>query len=580
MFRKTLWRKAVSDAVISHQHRALNTTIFILKEFGPIGFLLKEEGGSKNYKVCLGDPHTCTCPTFQKEKDLCTHICWILMRKFRLPGDHEYCFQYGLKERQILELLQGLDVTKTTSPNERENSADLSYPEPSEEDGGIRQKDVEKDDICPICQEELLLKKLPVTYCKFSCGNNIHISCMKVWADHQTKRDPCALPIKCPLCREDFGTFKQLIEQVKNAGELLTYYERDCLDKHLGVMCNICRACPIIGKCFKCTECSYFHLCEDCFKRRVHPKHYFIVRMKRCQPWQTAGPHDSEETQKMENHLMGISPSSMSGVTCDIVPNYVIKSLPMIRVRKESRFLYPGAQCRICLSRFQLGQHVRTLPCKHKFHTGCIDPVLRKSNCCPLDWHVIYNPLTWSPRSGRTERSLAPSSDVQRKRTDEQLSEFFLPGIGLQVKKGSAPSLMRTVTSEPSVCSPSSVDSLTQGFRGLCINSSHIEPYTRMFTTKHNHTKEKSSLHRSFSGAKAAPAERRGSFPNSPSTVSLTLKVQSALPRTQNDQQRLIVGINGPFIMTPAYGRIRPLRKDPLRQRPRPDRLDMKDLHL
>lgn len=579
MFRKTMWRKAVSDAVTSHQHRALNTTIFILKEFGPIGFLLKEEGGSKNYKVCLGDPHTCTCPTFQKEKDLCTHICWILMRKFRLPGDHEYCFQYGLAERHILELLQGLHVTKTTSPNERENSAGLSCPEPSEEDGGIRQKDVEKDDICPICQEDLLLKKLPVTYCKFSCGNNIHISCMKVWADHQTKRDPCAL-LKCPLCREDFGTFKQLIEQVKNAGELLTCYEKDCLDKHLGVMCNICRACPIIGKCFKCTECSYFHLCEDCFKRRVHPKHYFIVRMKRCQPWQTAGPHDSEETQKMENHLMGSSSSSMSGVTCDIVPNYVIKSLPTIRVRKESRFLYPGAQCRICLSRFQLGQHVRTLPCKHKFHTDCIDPVLRKSNCCPLDWHVIYNPLTWNPRSSRTERSLAPSSDVQSKHTDEQLSEFFLPGIGLQVKKGSAPSLLRTVTSEASVCSPSSVDSLTQGFRGLCINSSHIEPYTRTSTMKHNHTKEKSSLHRTLSGAIAAPAERRVSFPNSPSTVSLTLNVQSALPRTQNDQQRLIVGINGPFIMTPAYGRIRPLRKDPLRQRPRPDRLDMKDLHL
>lgn len=97
---------------------------------------------------------------------------------------------------------------------------------------------------------------------------------------------------------------------------------------------------------------------------------------------------------------------------------------------------------------------------------------------------------------------------------------------------------------------------------------------------KHNHTKEKSSLHRCFSGAIAAPAKRRVSFPNSPSSIGLTLNVQSALPRTQNDQQRLIVGINGPFIMTPAYSRIRPLRKDPLRQRPMPDRLDMKDLHL
>ncbi|XP_018960890.1 E3 ubiquitin-protein ligase ZSWIM2 [Cyprinus carpio] len=578
MFRKTMWRKAVSDAVSSHQHRALNTTIFILKEFGPIGFLLKEDGDDKHYKVCLGDPHTCTCPTFQKEKDLCTHICWILMRKFRLPQDHEYCFQYGLAERQILELLQGLHVTKTTSPNDR-RSSEPSCPEPSEEDGSIRQKDIEKDDICPICQEELLLKKLPVTYCKFSCGNNIHISCMKVWADHQIKRDPRAL-LKCPLCREDFGTFKQIIEQVKNAGELLTCYEKDCLDKHLGVMCNNCRVCPIIGKCFKCTECSFFHLCEDCFRRTVHPQHCFMVRMKRGQPWQTVEPHISEETQKMENHSVCSSSSSMSGVTCDVVPNYVMKSLPIVRVRRESRLLYPGVQCRICLSRFQQGQHVRTLPCKHKFHTGCIDPLLRKSNCCPLDWHVIYNPLTWNPKSGRTESSLTPSSDVLTKRTDDQISEFFLPGIGLHVKRNSAPSPLRIVTSEPGYSGPSSVDSLTQGFRDLCINSSHIEPYTGMSTMKQNHTKEQRSLHRSLSVGKAitAQAERRESLLNRPSATCLN--TQSALARTQNDQQRLAVGINGSSSITPAFGRIRPLRNGRLRERPRPNRVDVKDLHL
>ncbi|KAK2888950.1 hypothetical protein Q8A67_014325 [Cirrhinus molitorella] len=473
-----MWRKAVSDAVSSHQHRALNTTIFILKEFGPIGFLLKEDGDSKKYKVCLGDPHTCTCSTFQKEKDLCTHICWILMRKFRLPRDHDYCFQYGLAERQILELLQGLHVTKTTSPNDRRSSGP-SCPEPSEEDGSIRQKDIEKDDICPICQEELLLKKMPVTYCKFSCGNNIHISCMKVWADHQTKRDPRGL-LKCPLCREDFGTFKQLMEQVKNAGALLTNYEKDCLDKHLGVMCNSCRVCPITGKCFKCTECSYFHLCEDCFRRTVHPQHCFMVRTKRCQPWQTVEPHSSEETQKMEKHSVGSSSSSMFGAMCDIVPNYVMKSLPMVRVRKESRLLYPGVQCRICLSRFQLGQHVRTLPCKHKFHTGCVDPLLRKSNCCPLDFHVIYNPLMWNPKSGRTERSLAPSSDILSKRTDDQISEFFLP----------------------------------------------------------------------------------------------------ALTGKQKDQQRPSVGVNESSSLIPAFGRIIPLRNSHLRQRPSPNRVDVKDLHL
>lgn len=51
MFRNTAWRKTVTDAISWHQDQALNTTIFILKEFGPTGFLLKENGEVKNFKV-------------------------------------------------------------------------------------------------------------------------------------------------------------------------------------------------------------------------------------------------------------------------------------------------------------------------------------------------------------------------------------------------------------------------------------------------------------------------------------------------------------------------------------------------
>lgn len=152
-----------------------------------------------------------------------------------------------------------------------------------------------------------------------------------------------------------------------------------------------------------CSLVSY--VCESVYRVNFS----VVIVQKRGQPWQTAGSHASEETQKIENHSVGsrfvcpfmafvqffyfqfltqflcilivehskeclVNLSGLitlfyfysSGMTCDIVPNYVIKSLPTMRVRKESRLLYPGVQCRICLSRFQLGQHVRTLPCKHK----------------------------------------------------------------------------------------------------------------------------------------------------------------------------------------------------------------------
>ncbi|XP_057193638.1 E3 ubiquitin-protein ligase ZSWIM2 isoform X1 [Triplophysa rosa] len=532
MFRKTAWRKCVSDVTHSHQDRALNTTILILREVGPVGFLLQEDGDSKQYKVCLGDPHTCTCPTFQKEKDLCQHICWILMRKFRLPRDHEYCFQYGLAERQILDLLQGLHVTKTTSHSDRP-----SCPEPDEDDGRVRQKAIEKDDLCPVCQEELLLKKLPVTYCRyvsfiadvnedyseifhqtvpmtsvsvlllfrFGCGNNIHISCMKVWADHQTKLNSRML--KCPLCRDDFGTLTQLKEEVRNSADVCTYYERECLDKHLGVVCNGCGVCPVVGKCFKCTECSYFHLCEKCFRRHAHPQHSFTCRtslterkrvfvQKRGHSWQAV----SEETRMMDKHTMD---RSVSAVTCDVVPNHVMKSLPMVRVRKESKLLHPGVQCRICLSRFQTAQNVRSLPCKHKFHTDCIDALIQKSNCCPLDFHVIYNPLTWNIRVGRTQSSPAPPGVTRSKRTDPHISEFILPCIGLQVQKGHASSVLRPGTRVSGCEGPSSVKSLSQGLQDLYIHSSHIEPFSRKTVMKHGHIKPPNK------GLSSAAAERR-----------------------------------------------------------------------
>lgn len=51
MLRKSAWRHTASDAVSAHQDQALSTTIFLLKSYGPTGFLLKEDGEARNFKV-------------------------------------------------------------------------------------------------------------------------------------------------------------------------------------------------------------------------------------------------------------------------------------------------------------------------------------------------------------------------------------------------------------------------------------------------------------------------------------------------------------------------------------------------
>nr|XP_014351842.1 PREDICTED: E3 ubiquitin-protein ligase ZSWIM2 isoform X2 [Latimeria chalumnae] len=373
MFRSSVWRRTINDLVHWHQEQASSTTIYILREFGPTGFLLKEEGETKTFKVLLGDPHSCNCSTFLKERDLCKHICWVLLKKFRLPRDHEYTFQLGLVEREINELLQGLHQMQTPRPPVNSPSSKQT---PADRDGYIRQKDIDAEDICPICQEELLQKMLPVTYCKYGCGNSVHITCMKVWADHQLQSKDDIM-VRCPLCREEFAPLKLLLEELKNSNSLITAAEKERLDKHLGIICNNCRVFPIKGMCYKCSECTDYHLCQQCFVSCCHSQHIFVFRQKRNQRWmpveqKTGQPlttainvtdleNKGASNDEFLKQLDSVCSSNLKGLS-----EHVFKTLSSTMVRQGSKLLAPGQQCRICLKAFSLGQFVRQLPCRHK----------------------------------------------------------------------------------------------------------------------------------------------------------------------------------------------------------------------
>ncbi|MEQ2247903.1 hypothetical protein ILYODFUR_013964 [Ilyodon furcidens] len=169
MSRKAAWRNTANDAVSSNQDQALSTTMLLLRSFGPAAFLLREDGETRSFKVCLGEPHTCTCPAFAKEQQPCKHICWLFLRKFRLPREHEYAFQLGLSERQLLEVLQGLHQAEAhrTELDASAAAGNLSRNVPGQEVGSVCRKVIQAQDVCPICQEGLLLKKQPVSYCRW-----------------------------------------------------------------------------------------------------------------------------------------------------------------------------------------------------------------------------------------------------------------------------------------------------------------------------------------------------------------------------------------------------------------------------
>ncbi|GJQ69262.1 hypothetical protein Trydic_g6402 [Trypoxylus dichotomus] len=43
-----------------------------------------------------------------------------------------------------------------------------------------------------------------------------------------------------------------------------------------------------------------------------------------------------------------------------------------------------GKQCAVCLEMYKIGEIVKKLPCKHRFHSSCITLWLEKTNSCPI----------------------------------------------------------------------------------------------------------------------------------------------------------------------------------------------------
>ncbi|XP_032413030.1 E3 ubiquitin-protein ligase ZSWIM2 [Xiphophorus hellerii] len=428
MSRRTGWRNVPSDTVSSHQDQALGSTVFLLRSFGPTAFLLREDGETATFKVCLGERHTCTCPTFAREQQPCKHICWLLLRKFRLPREHQYAFQAGLSERQLLEVLQGSHQAIASAAETPHQSL------PGQETGVICRKEIQNRDVCPICLEGLLQKKQPVCYCRYGCGNSVHISCMKVWADHQGLSDGREM-LRCPLCRECFSSLQLLQEQAKNVARLFTAAERERAERHLGVVCCSCRVGPVTGTCYRCCLCSSLYLCETCATQGSHSQHPLATRKTRKEEWTPASAGSSLDPEPQDGRCVqeGFSSCSAHVVAkcCRLLlsapaeppADVVLKRVPAAVVRRGSRLLDEGMQCRICLRGFGLGQRLRTLPCQHKFHVDCVDQILLRSRSCPLDGYVIYCQRPTDRKSSPEVASVPQQED--------RLKDLFVPGIAL-----------------------------------------------------------------------------------------------------------------------------------------------------
>jgi len=317
------WRNSCPEKLIRRIEDVAEARLYLLRQTGPTGFLLKEDESNNKFKVLLGGTHSCDCAGYVKEKELCKHILWTLVKKFRLAKDNPLVYQLGLCERELQNVLMGNRKAKPKINEQKSMSADGDRDH-------LKQKNIDEDDVCPICQESIYRQnKNTLSFCRFGCGNSVHIKCMKIWGDHQLKSSGDDM-IKCPLCRTQFAAHRSIVQEYHKLAAL-----KKSIKKMNEISCLKCSSKSSANKSYRCCTCTNIWLCEKCIHTQIHFEHQFEYRKT------------SKESWKQFNRLhplLHLSPSIKNFEQQDKMktrhPNgrgHVIRSAPVLqRQRNES----------------------------------------------------------------------------------------------------------------------------------------------------------------------------------------------------------------------------------------------------
>ncbi|KNE69274.1 hypothetical protein AMAG_13656 [Allomyces macrogynus ATCC 38327] len=295
--------KCPEVAVVPILQDALTTRLFLVHESGPLKFTLRDADGA-TFHVLLGLRHQCSCSpsvlvargspeTTTKPAPSssvsCVHVIWPLHRRLRIPAASPLFYQAGILDHEWNQLPSARRGNSASA----KGSTGTGKGKKKSGGGSVPQRHVTEDGICPICQESMFESEIPLCFCRQSCGNNIHVPCMKLVADHQAK----ALgqtTVTCPLCRADFGSMDDIEvlaqEWTKTKRQVDLVQSRRARPAApprvtTGPACRGCKK-PIRGTRYKCTICTAVHLCQPCFDGSdVHCEHPFKCKASDAEHW-------------------------------------------------------------------------------------------------------------------------------------------------------------------------------------------------------------------------------------------------------------------------------------------------------
>eukprot|EP01041_Mallomonas_annulata_P011048 gene11048-23099_t len=272
----------------------LNDTTLYLVHRCPTVFNIRNENGDI-FRITIGNPHTCSCGI-----ELCVHFLFIMLKVLRIPEDNPMCWQSCFTDSEINNILNGNIEREKKRPSRVIIKKEvIEKPTTTIDESNVPRQpiDDQSENICPICQDDMI-KGQALTWCRKSCGNNIHAKCMKMFAQFKISNNHT---VSCPLCREEWGP--QAIQIINDDMRDRCALKNSCAT----IRCLSCTL-PVRGTFYRCLECSqisktiskinentseneysnknqitipikiFTDFCERCFQSvsREHSRHHFV----------------------------------------------------------------------------------------------------------------------------------------------------------------------------------------------------------------------------------------------------------------------------------------------------------------
>jgi len=150
------------------------------------------------------------------------------------------------------------------------------------------------------------------------------------------------------------------------------------------------------------------------------------------------GSYDSNNVQNQNQNAIGSLGDYVIGPGLDLLLQHLaendpnrygtppaqkeaIEALPTVTVKEP-------LQCSVCLDDFEIGAEAREMPCKHKFHSGCILPWLELHSSCPVCRHQL--PADESKLDSERSRNTFDQRDSESTNSESNISN------GINVEEG------------------------------------------------------------------------------------------------------------------------------------------------